>query len=166
MMNPQQTFAARLQRIASHAGNTNATLHIGMDDQLPQAALLRHALVGQGKLPRQGSMLINAPVALLSGIAAWLWAKWTLPVLLGDTVFWLVLVAAGAAVLLLRLVAGLRGRLTLALQIIGLAVAILGLPNAVHLWPEVFAAVYSAEWVTTVQAHSQPLALSLGAITL
>ncbi len=165
MLDQQKVFAARLERIAAHTGNTNATLHIGGADQLPQAALKR-AVLGKTRPRVKASSTLASPLALVSGALAWVWAQWSLPVLLQSTDFWMSLVAAVAVMLLLRLVLGLKGPLMLAAQVIGLALAIVGLHNAVHLWPEPFAALFTPDWVQQVLASTQPMTLSLGAITL
>jgi len=165
MLDQQKVFAARLERIAVHAGHTNATLHIGGSEQLPQAALKR-AMLGKARPRAKASSALATPLALVSGAVSWVWAQWSLPVLLQSTDFWLSLVAAVAVMLLLRLVVGLKGPLMLAAQVIGLALAIVGLHNAVHLWPEPFAALFTPDWVQQVLASTQPMTLSLGAITL
>lgn len=163
MLDQQKIFAARLERIAAHAGNTNATLHIGMADQLPQAALKR-AVLGRARPGNKGRAVLSTPVALTSGALAWIWAQWSVPVLLYSTEFWVSLLAGFVMVLLLRLVIGLKGPLTLAAQLIGLALAIVGLHNAVHLWPEAFATLFSADWVQEVLATTRPMTISLGAL--
>ncbi|GGE03399.1 hypothetical protein SAMN05421774_101623 [Gemmobacter megaterium] len=163
MLDHQKIFAARLERIASHAGNTNATLHIGMADQLPQAALKR-AVLGKARPRKSGLALLSLPLALASGAVAWVWAQWSVPVLLQSQELWVALLASGVMVLLLRLVIGLRGPLTLAMQLIGVALAVAGLHNAVHLWPEAFAMLFSPDWVQEVLATTRPMSLSLGAL--
>jgi len=160
MLDQRKTFAARLERIAAHTGNTNATLHIGMADQLPQAALKR-AVLGRAKPPAKPSSVLASPLALVSGAVAWVWAQWALPVLLGSTELWVALVAAGVGLLLLRLVLGLKGPLMLALQLMGVAFAVFGMHNAVHLWPEAFAALFSPDWVQGVLSNTQPMSVSM-----
>ncbi len=163
MLDQQKIFAARLQRIAAHAGNTNATLHVGMADQLPQAALKR-AVLGKARPRAKTSPVLAAPVALLSGALSWIWAQWSLPVLLQSSETWMALLAAAAFTLLLRLVFGLRGPLMLAFQLIGLALAIVGIHNAVHLWPEVFATIFTPDWVQQVLDSTRPMTFSLDAL--
>lgn len=165
MLDQQKKFAARLERIATHTGHTNATLHIGGADQLPQAALKR-AVLGKARPRAKANSPLAAPLALISGALSWVWAQWSLPVLLQSTDLWMSLLAAGAVMLLLRLVLGLTGPLTLAAQVAGLALAIVGLHNAVHLWPAPFAALFTPDWVQQVLASTQPMTLSLGALTL
>lgn len=160
MLDQRKAFAARLERIAAHTGNTNATLHIGMADQLPQAALKR-AVLGRAKPRQTPSSVLASPLALLSGAVAWVWAQWALPVLLGATELWVALLAAAVGLMLLRLVLGLKGPLMLALQLMGVAFAVFGMHNAVHVWPEVFASLFSPDWVQGVLASTTPMTLSM-----
>lgn len=164
MLNQKEIFAARLQRIAAHSGNTNATLHVGMDDQLPQAALLRHAMVG--KTAAGGSRWLMGPLALIAGALSWFWAQWALPVILGEAALWQVLLAAVAATLLLRLVLGLKGMVQLGLQAAGLGVAHMLFPAGLDLSADAFAALTTHDWMATVMAHGQPIMQSLGATFL
>lgn len=169
MLNQQKVFADRLARISAHAGNTNATLHIGLDDQLPQAALVRAAALPTVRLvPAFG--LLKMPLALVTGAAAWAWVQW-----MRVTVFETVdpMMALGidlggtlVALLLLRLAFGLTGFATLLMQLVGVAVAFAGLHNAVHLWPEQFGLLFPPHWVNAVLESTQPMTLAMGTIAI
>lgn len=172
MRDHQQVFAERLARIASQTGNTNATLHIGMESQVPRAmTLLRgsnmtHAMaaVVRGLSPRA------VPVALFSGAAAmlaghlarvWVFGQGQgMPGVLFD------LSTALLVIVLLRGLMGLRGPGALALQLTGAAIVAGGLHNAVHQWPQIFAAVFPPTWTTAVLDATQPMTVSLGMLTL
>lgn len=172
MMNRQQVFAARLARISAQDGNTNATLHIGMAEQVPQAALMRlngaalRRLSGNRHCP---SPLVM-PVALFSGALALfgvhLGRVWLLPPDLAISGVLFDMTGALFAVLVLRVILGLHGLLSTTLQLTGVAIVALGLHNAVHQWPQVFAALFPPQWVTAVLDSTQPMSLSLGAFTL
>lgn len=165
-MNQQSVFKQRVERVAAHIGNTNATLHIGMDDQLPQAALLRSHICGPKVLGVPQRAPLALALAFLTGGAGWIWAQW-MRVSLFPAEDALVNLAADllvgiTALFLLRAVLGLRGPATLAAQVIGMAVMLLSLHNAVHLWPEQFSYLFPSQWVSTVLADTQPMSVSLG----
>lgn len=169
-MRQQAAFNARLARLAAHSGNTNATLHIGLDEQLERAAFERHNLprAAQPDLPRTEPWMLA--LGLVSGSLAWVWAQWMRASLMpgGDP---LVILATDlsiglTAVLLLRAILGLQGRAALAFQLIGMTSAILGLHNLVHLWPEPFARFFPAPWVSGVLQHTEPMSLNLSALAI
>ena len=170
-MDQQAAFKARLARLAAHAGNTNATLHIGMSDQLPRAAFERHRLAPRAAAapePRTEPFMLL--LGLVSGALAWVWAQWMRVSLMpgGDPLVTLVtdLSVGLTAVLLLRAILGLHGRTALLFQLIGMATAIVGLHNMVHLWPEQFARFFPGAWVSSVLSHTQPMSVNLSAFAL
>lgn len=168
--NQQKVFADRLARITAHSGNTNATLHIGLDDQLPQAALARAAKLPRVKLAPSGLGVLAVPLALLSGVLAWAWVQWVrvtvfesaepllaLGIDLGGTL---------VALLLLRLAFGFAGVATLLAQATGAAAGFVALHNAVHLWPEQFGLLFPPHWVNAVLETTQPMTLALGTVAI
>lgn len=170
MRNNEKVFAERLARIAAHAGNTNATLHIGMEDQLPQAALARGATLPKVDLGGVSLAGLMVPLALASGGLAWVWAHWARVTVVetGDP-----LMALGAdlgagliVMLLLRLALGFTGMATLLAQALGALAGFALLHNAVHLWPEHFGLLFPQIWVETVLASTQPMSISLAALLL
>lgn len=168
-MSHQKAFADRLARIAAHSGNTNATLHIGMDDQVPQAALARVAGLPQVNLGGNLALLM-VPMALVSGVISWVWAHWARITVVETTDPVMALgadIGAGLIVmLLLRLALGFTGTGTLLAQAIGAVAGFALLHNAVHLWPEHFALLFPQHWVDTVLSLTQPNTVSLVALLL
>lgn len=169
-MRQQAVFNARLARLAAHAGNTNATLHIGMDEQLERAAFERHKISQPKAKPEARTEPLMLLLGLASGGLAWAWAQWMRASLMpgGDP---LVVLATDlsiglTAVLLLRAILGLHGVPALLFQLIGMAVAILGLHNLVHLWPEHFARIFPAPWVSGVLSHTAPMSVDLSAFAI
>lgn len=166
-MNHQTVFRQRIERVAAHIGNTNATLHIGMDDQLPQAALLRNQICGPKSIVGAQRAPLGLALAFVSGLAGWTWAHWMRVSLFPaeDALlnFGADLLVGITALFLLRAVLGLRGPATLAAQVVGMALALLCLHNAVHLWPEQFAYLFPSQWVSAVLADTQPMSVNLGA---
>lgn len=126
-MNQQSVFKKRLARVATHTGNTNATLHIGMDDQLQQAAFLRQTFCGRKVKGQASQSPLMLSMALVSGIAGWVWGQWMRASLFTPEDA-LVALAADmtigiTAILLLRAILGLRGVQSLTFQVIGLSIA-------------------------------------------
>ena len=170
IMRQQAAFDARLARLAAHAGNTNATLHIGMDEQLERAAFERKKVRQPAAKPEARTEPLILLLALLSGALAWAWAQWLRVSLMpaGDPLGMLAtdLCIGLTAVLLLRAILGLRGGPALVCQLIGMGAALFGLHNLVHLWPEQFARVFPAAWVSGVLSHTAPLSVNLSAFAI
>jgi len=166
-MNNQQIFADRLARINGHIGNTNATLHIGMEGMLPQAALI---CPGGKRLKTAGTGLLMVPMALICGALAWVGAHWLRVSVVqpetADRALAADVVGALVMMALLWFTFGLRGRGALVAQTLGVAVMALSLHNFVHVWPEVFAPLFPGEWLSAVLQTTEPMTLALLSATL
>lgn len=166
-MNQSSIFQQRLDRVSRQKGHTLATLHVGMDQQLPNGMMLRAKLVGRER-ERAGRVMrhLHLGLAGLSGVLAWIWAHWMrvtvspfeLPVAPFAVDLMLALVALGT----LRAVFALRGGFSLALQLLGLLVGILALQALVPLAPQTFATIFSAEWVQAQLQASTSVSELLG----
>lgn len=170
MRRQQAVFNERLARLAAHSGNTNATLHIGMDDQLERAAFERHKLGQASAKPAARTEPLLLLLGLVSGALAWIWAQWMRASLMpgGEP---LVILATDlsiglTAVLLLRAILGLHGIPALLFQLAGMALAVVGLHNLVHIWPEHFARFFPAPWVDGVLNHTAPMSVDLSAFAI
>ena len=171
MLSHQQIFAERLARIAAQSGNTNATLHIGMDDQVPQGMLMR---LGNPAVRRAVGVAVHGlspwsvPAALFSGALAifgvHLARVWLFGPDLAQLGLLFDLTGALFVILELRILCRLRGPGALALQLTGAAIVAGGLHNAVHQWPALFAALFPAAWTEAVLASTEPLTISLGTL--
>ncbi len=173
MKDHQKVFAERLARIAAQTGNTNATLHIGMESQIPQAMTLglrNPHLARAVNAAVQGLSPWSVPAALFSGAAAMLGGHLARVWMFGQGQGMLgVLFDLSLALLIvvvLRGVLRLRGHGALALQLIGAGIVAAGLHNAVHQWPQAFAAVFPPDWISAVLDATQPMTVSLGMLAL
>jgi hypothetical protein len=173
MKDHQKIFAERLARIAAQTGNTNATLHIGMESQVPNAmtlALRNPKLARAMEAAVQGLSPRSVPLALFSGAAAMvaghLARVWMFGQGQGMSGVLFDLSAAMLVIVVLRGLLGLRGPGALALQLVGAAIVAGGLHNAVHQWPQIFAAVFPPSWTTAVLEATQPMTVSLGMLAL
>lgn len=171
MRDHQAIFAERLARIAAQAGNTNGAVHIGMDGAVPAAVATRWRQGMAGRLVAaavDGLSPWSAPAALFSGAAAMLVAhlgrSWSFGLGQGMAGILFDLSIALLVIVLLRGMLRLRGSGALALQLTGAAIVAGGLHNAVHQWPQVFAAVFPPAWTETVLTATQPMTVSLGAL--
>lgn len=170
-MNQKAVFQARLQRMASHSGNTNATLHIGMSDQLERAAFNRRAIAAGPAAPKEPSSApLHLGLAIVSGGMGWAWAHWLRVTMMPATDPLVALLAdlslGVTALLLLRAILGLHGKAILVLQLLGMSAGILFLHNAVHQWPELFARVFPAPWVSSVLTDTLPMSVNLSAFAI
>lgn len=173
MRDHQKVFAERLARIAAQTGNTNATLHIGMESQIPQAmtlALRNPQLARALSAAVQGLSPWAVPVALFSGALAMVTGHlsrvWMIGQGQGLAGVLFDLSAAMLAIVVLRGLMGLRGPGALALQLVGAVIVAGGLHNAVHQWPQIFAAVFPPTWTTAVLDATEPMTVSLGMLAL
>lgn len=170
MRDHQKVFAERLARIAAQSGNTNATLHIGIDGQVPQAVALRMRSPQFIDAAMRGLSPWSVPAALFSGALAmvmahlarvWMFGQGQgMPGVLFD------LSAALLVIVVLRGVLRLRGPGALALQLTGAVIVAGGLHNAVHQWPQHFATIFPPTWITAVLEATQPMTVSLGTLAL
>ena len=173
MRSHQQIFAERLARIAAQAGNTNATLHIGMEAQVPQGMLMRLGNPTVARAVRAAAAGLSpwaVPAALFSGalalFAVHLGRVWLLGPHMAQLGLLFDLTGALFAILELRLAFRLRGPGALALQLTGAAIVAGGLHNAVHQWPALFSGLFPPEWTEAVLSTTEPMTVSLGMLAL
>lgn len=159
----QQIFAERLARINGHVGNTNATLHIGMEAQLPQAALLRPG--GRRVKVAAATGIMTIPVALVCGGIAWIGAHWLRVSVLqpetADRALAADVIGALVLMMLLWFTFGLSGRKALVAQTAGVVLMAVSMHNFVHLWPEAFSPLFPGEWMASVLQGTEPMTIAL-----
>ncbi|RRH73517.1 hypothetical protein [Falsigemmobacter faecalis] len=161
-MNQQKAFNARLARIAAQTGHTNSALFIGLDHSMPGAA----AVIGRLQEKASGRRtlaIVQVVSAILSGALAWLWAHWVIFRLTADLSPGLQL-AAGlliglTALGLVRVIPGLSGWRSFALQLTSMMLTAALLHNLVQYWPEGFLLVFAPEWVSAMMGIPQPAVL-------
>jgi len=169
--NGHDAFKARLARIDARGANTIGKVYVGEGGSVPRAkaeAALRHSVSDRGRksvrkvgfLGRIGGMLI---CAFLGGLAV-LMVRFALFKLLGpvsplaDPMRLAGYEAGGAAgiALLLMIIAGTFKLRHWIGALAGLAAGLTLMHNAVHLYPDHFAVLFSPEWVAAITDTSIP----------
>lgn len=157
-------FDARIARIASGQGSSKATLYVGLDEIYQVSYPNR----GKSVAPTAASSGVLYPVALLLalctgllsfGFAAWLRFQ-SMGIGTGSgnvrTEMAIQLGSAAAVGLVLAMILGLRSRQMIVVMAVGIFAATTLHHNAVHLYPEAFAQVFSPDWVEVVRAGTSP----------
>lgn len=157
-------FNARIARISSGAASSKATLYVGLDEIYQVSYPSR----GKSVAPNAAGSGVLYPVALLfsfcTGAAAYLVSAWIRfqasglePLSTNLRYETGMQFGAGLMVgLIVGLIMGFRSRQMLVIMSIGVIAAMTLSHNAVHLYPELFAQVFSTEWVGSVQANTAP----------
>ncbi len=157
-------FDARIARITSGKASSKSTLYVGLDE------IYHVSYSGRGK-PSSAATAVNnflfpfyVMIAMGFGIVAFGIASWVrfrfvgLSAGSGDPMTEMAIQAGAAlaAAIVLNIVLPFRSRPLKVAMAIGAISTTVFFHNAVHLYPETFARVFSPDWVEVIQATTKP----------
>ncbi len=166
-MSAQQTdFAARIARIEKGIGSSKTTLYVGLDETYAVNYGKRGAS-GKFQMARNASYPLTIAMAfcvgLLSNAIARLAAFLSTGLPKGnvnlDYLAMMDFVTAMMLSLVIGAVLGMNIRNFMAARSLGVVAGMLGLHNAVHLWPDLFARIYTTPWVGYILSTTEPRSL-------
>jgi hypothetical protein len=170
----QADFAARIARIQSGASSSKHTIFVGMDDsfEMPErrrgsrnapAAGLANALYPLSVLAVLGLGVMSHGLAMVARF----WLSGLPKVRQNPDVEMLTQFVLGFLVaLLIARALKIKARELALARSIGVVLAVLLFHNAVHLWPDLFARLFSPIWVADVLSFTEPRSVFLRGISL
>jgi hypothetical protein len=173
-MSAQMTaFRERLARIEAGEGCTMTTVFVGGDLSFSYDPKGRRTRRTASKISNVAQVL-SVPLAILSGVAGNLGQRYSDYILNGlptvpespEVDMAIVAVTSAAIAILLAHLLGLRDRSLLVPKLIGVAVGMIFLHNAVHVWPATFDAAFSPMWTSHMTAMTEPSSLFIRGISI
>jgi len=160
----QMDFRNRIERIQAGAGSTKATVFVGQDLRFSYVPKNRQQAGSAGDVARNALFVLVFPLSILVGVLShvlYLYADFVISGLPrapeNITVEMVKVALSGSSIaILLSHVLGLRDRALLLPKLGGVVLGMLFFHNAVHLYPEVFDAVFSPLWVAKITAMTEP----------
>jgi predicted DNA-binding transcriptional regulator len=162
----QSEFAARIARIEQGIGSSKTTLYVGLDETYA-VKYRQRGQSGKFQMAHNAAypltILLAFAVGVLSNAIARLAAFLSQGLPDGGTNLDYLMMMDFVTAMMLSLVIGaclgMNIRNFMAARSLGIVAGMLGLHNAVHLWPDLFARVYSTPWVGYILSTTEPRSL-------
>jgi hypothetical protein len=162
----QTDFAARIARIEQGIGSSKTTIYVGLDETYA-VKYRQRGQSGKFQMAHNAAypltILLAFGVGILSNAIARLAAFLSQGVPDAATNFDYQMMMDFVTAMMLSLVIGaclgMNIRNFMAARSLGIVAGMLGLHNAVHLWPDLFAKVYTTPWVGYILSTTEPRSL-------
>ena len=157
-------FDARIARIASGAGSSKSTIYVGLDEVYQITYRKRGRQSGRASTAGSTLMPVFLVIAMGFGALAFGFATWIRFQMMGQGAgvpdpFTEMGIQAGAALAVAFAIARavpFRARMLKTVMAISAVATMFVYHNAVHIFPDAFAQVFSPSWVDLVQATTEP----------